>query len=134
MVRLADGVASRLRAARHAARTVQLKVRFGDFRTITRSRTLPEPTDLAADIAGVARELLRALDVAGGVRLLGVSAQQLVRLTPEPGDQGQLFAADPALPGPPPDGDGAAPGGVGAVGRRGAGPIRARRRRSWKGE
>ena len=40
LVGLADGVASRLRAAHAAARTVQLKVRFGDFKTITRSRTL----------------------------------------------------------------------------------------------
>ena len=101
LVRLADGVASRLRAARMTARTVQLKVRFGDFRTITRSRTLPEPTYLAADLVGVARGLLRALDVVDGVRLLGISAQQLVRLTPGPDDQGQLFADGPGLPGPP---------------------------------
>ena len=43
IVSLADGVASRLRAAGVGARTVQLKVRFGDFTTVTRSRTLPEP-------------------------------------------------------------------------------------------
>ena len=35
-----------LRAAHVTARTVQLKVRFGDFKTVTRSRTLAEPTDL----------------------------------------------------------------------------------------
>ena len=40
VVRLADGVASRLRAAGRAGRTVQLKVRYAGFRTITRSRTL----------------------------------------------------------------------------------------------
>ena len=51
IVRLADSVASRLRAAGRAGRTVQLKVRYAGFRTITRSRTIREPTDLAADIA-----------------------------------------------------------------------------------
>ena len=84
-------MATRLRAAHAAARTVQLKVRFGDFRTITRSRTLAAPTDLAADIARVARDLLRSLEVGAGVRLLGVSAQQLVRRDP-----GRRPGTDPA--------------------------------------
>jgi DNA polymerase-4 len=95
LVGLADGVASRLRAASATARTVQLKVRFGDFTTVTRSRTLVEPTDLAADLRRVAGELLHALDVGPGVRLLGISGQQLVRHTPTEGlteaDQGTLF-------------------------------------------
>ena len=55
-----------------AARTVQLKVRFGDFRTITRSHTLPEPTDLARDIGETARALLDAVDLAA--RASGCSA------------------------------------------------------------
>ncbi len=82
---------------------MQLKVRFGDFTTVTRSRTLPEPTDLAADLRRVAGELLHALDVAPGVRLLGVSGQQLVRRTPATADQGTLFGepGDPGVPGPP---------------------------------
>ncbi len=113
LVGLADGVASRLRAAHVAARTVQLKVRFGDFTTVTRSRTLPEPTDLAADLTRIGRELLRALDVTPGVRLLGVSGQQLVRRTVVAGDQGTLFGEgddDPERAAPPavgtaPDGD-----------------------------
>jgi DNA polymerase IV len=93
LVRLADAVASRLRGAQVAARTVQLKARYGDFRTITRSRTLAEPTDLAADLGRVARELLAGIDVAEGVRLLGISGQQLVRqrVAAGPDDQGQLF-------------------------------------------
>ncbi len=99
LVGLADGVASRLRAAGVTARTVQLKVRFGDFTTVTRSRTLPEPTDLAADLRRVAGELLHALDVAPGVRLLGVSGQQLVRRTPATADQGTLFG-EPGEPDP----------------------------------
>ena len=95
IVRLADAVASRLRAARVSARTVQLKLRYGDFRTITRSRTLGEATDLAGDIGRVARELLGGVEVADGVRLLGISGQQLIRRSgvaaPAPDDQGQLF-------------------------------------------
>ena len=42
---MADAVAARLRAAGLAGRTVTLKVRFGDFHTITRSATVGEPVD-----------------------------------------------------------------------------------------
>ncbi|MGZ6975952.1 MAG: DNA polymerase IV [Acidimicrobiia bacterium] len=74
---MADAVTTRLRSASKTARTVQLKIRYGDFRTITRSHTLPSPTDLAAEIGGTARDLLRAVDLGAGIRLLGVSVQQL---------------------------------------------------------
>ena len=47
LLSLADGVAVRLRRAGVQGRTVSIKLRFGDFTTITRSRTLAEPTDLA---------------------------------------------------------------------------------------
>jgi DNA polymerase-4 len=77
LVRLADRVAGRLRKSQHVGRTVQLKVRFADFRTITRSRTLAEATDLAVDITRVTTELLTLIDIAEGIRLLGVSMQQL---------------------------------------------------------
>jgi DNA polymerase-4 len=85
IVKLADRVAARLRAAGRTGRTIQLKVRFADFRTITRSKTLAAATDLGAEIAQVARALLDSVPVAGGIRLLGVSAQQLE------GGQPQLF-------------------------------------------
>ena len=78
IVRLADRVAGRLRHAGLEARTITLKVRFADFRTITRSRTEPEPTALSTDITAIARELLAAIDVAKGIRLLGISGSQLV--------------------------------------------------------
>jgi DNA polymerase-4 len=77
VVRLADRVAGRLRHAGVEARTITLKVRFADFRTITRSRT-QEPTALSTDITGTARALLDPIDVAVGIRLLGISASQLV--------------------------------------------------------
>src|SRR5207245_3120118 len=75
VLRMADRVGERLRQAGRVGRTVQLKLRYHDFRTITRSRTLPEPTDLTREIAAVAAELLRAVEIGGGLRLLGVSVQ-----------------------------------------------------------
>jgi DNA polymerase-4 len=85
VVRLADRVAGRLRHAGLEARTITLKVRFADFRTITRSRTEPEPTALSTDITAIARELLAAVDVANGIRLLGISGSQLVTPTARQG-------------------------------------------------
>ena len=56
---MADATAARLRRDGLAGRTVTLKVRFGDFRTITRSRTVPDPlsggTDDHPDRQGAAR-------------------------------------------------------------------------------
>lgn len=77
IARLADKVAARLRRAGRTARTVQLKVRFADFSTITRSHTLTDPTDLARDLATTATALLHRVELRDGIRLLGVSAQQL---------------------------------------------------------
>ncbi len=77
LVRLADGVARRLRAADVGARTIQLKIRFGDFTTITRAATGPDALDLAPDILAVARPLLAAIDTSPGVRLLGISGSNL---------------------------------------------------------
>ena len=93
-VRLSDGVAARLQAAGLAGRTVTLKVRFGDFHTITRSRTLREPVATGPEIARVAHALIEAVDPSPGVRLLGVSASNLVprpatQLTLEEGDRGE---------------------------------------------
>jgi DNA polymerase-4 len=77
VVRMADGVATRLRRSQLTGRTVTLKVRFGDFRTITRAVTLPAAVDDAPAIARAANDLLAALDVSPGVRLLGVSVTGL---------------------------------------------------------
>jgi DNA polymerase-4 len=76
--RLADGVAGRLREAGASGRTVTVKVRFADFRTITRSSTLPAPVAGAVELARVAGELLDSVDPSPGVRLLGVSVSNLV--------------------------------------------------------
>ncbi|WP_324653183.1 DNA polymerase IV [Georgenia sp. H159] len=73
----AHRTAARLRAAGLVARTVAIKVRFSDFRTITRSRAT-EATDVAHDVLTVARTLLDDVPLPpGGVRLLGVRVEQL---------------------------------------------------------
>lgn len=79
LLRLSDAVAKRLRSGGWVARTVAVKVRFGDFTTLTRSQTLAEPTDVAQRIAAEARALFRAAGADGrGIRLLGVRAENLL--------------------------------------------------------
>jgi DNA polymerase-4 len=73
VVRIGKRVGERLRHGSATARTVTLKVRYADFRTVTRSRTLAAPTDVGATIAATAQALLDDLDCTAGVRLLGVS-------------------------------------------------------------
>jgi DNA polymerase-4 len=75
----AEGVARTLRAEGLRGRTVHLKVRTGDFKTVTRAHTLEQPTDLAEPILAAARALLRervALE-GRGIRLLGVGLSGL---------------------------------------------------------
>jgi DNA polymerase-4 len=88
LVRLCDSVASRLRASDRRARTITVKVRFHDFRTITRSSTLPHPIDTGPTVTQAASSLLQDIDVSAGVRLLGVSASGLIA-----GDTEQLSLA-----------------------------------------
>jgi DNA polymerase-4 len=82
LLRLSAHVASQLRRERMAARTVTLKLRHGDFVTITRSHTLPAATDLDTDLVGAARSLLETAfeevrKRGRGVRLIGVAATNL---------------------------------------------------------
>ncbi len=72
--RLAERTAADLRRQGLHGRTVVVKVRFADFRTVTRQRALPEPTSDGAVIGVVARELVRAVVTRQRepVRLLGV--------------------------------------------------------------
>ncbi|MBI4261866.1 MAG: DNA polymerase IV [Actinobacteria bacterium] len=76
---LSRRVAARLREDGYRARTVVLKVRLANFSTLTRSRTLPAPTDLAADVYRVAEALYRGLPgTRRRIRLVGVQATGLV--------------------------------------------------------
>jgi DNA polymerase-4 len=75
-------VAGQLRDEGLVARTVTLKLRHDDFRTVTRRHTLEIATDLDAELYGAARDLFRAAfaDVRGrnrGVRLIGIAATNL---------------------------------------------------------
>lgn len=80
LLRLSDRVTSRLRAEGFGARTVTIKVRFSDFRTITRSKTLAEPTNVAAKVYATTRDLYAGLKLfRPRIRLLGVSAGNLVQ-------------------------------------------------------
>jgi DNA polymerase-4 len=77
---LAGEVGRRLRAEGVRARTVQLKLRWSDFTTLTRRATLPEATDDEGQIAAVAIQLLRVeLKAPRPVRLVGVGSQNLSR-------------------------------------------------------
>jgi DNA polymerase-4 len=78
VVRQADAVAGRLRRHGVAGRTITLKVRFGDFRTITRSVTTDPPASTGPAVARAAKALLDQIDLSAGVRLLGVAATGLV--------------------------------------------------------
>jgi DNA polymerase-4 len=79
VLRMSDAVSVRLHDAGLKGRTINLKIRFADRRTITRSQTLPRPHDSAQVVAAVAGALLGATDVSEGVRLLGVSVSALAR-------------------------------------------------------
>jgi DNA polymerase-4 len=77
LARLADATARRLHEQETEGRTLTLKVRFADFRTITRAASFDQPTASAREISRTARRLLEAIDVSVGVRLLGVSMSGL---------------------------------------------------------
>jgi DNA polymerase IV len=75
--RMSRAVADRLRRNGLSGRTVTLKVRHHDFETHTRSSTLRGPTDSPRVLTETARTLLDGVDLAGGLRLLGVGVSGL---------------------------------------------------------
>jgi DNA polymerase-4 len=77
LVRQCDAVAQRLRNNNLVARTATLKVRFGDFTTITRRATAPQPFTSATDLLRIGRELLHSIDPGNGIRLLGIGVANL---------------------------------------------------------
>ena len=83
LIDLTEQVARRLRRHHRLGRTVQIKLRFSDFSTITRSRTLPKATDVTQEIWQAASDLLTQAfsshRVAGakGIRLIGVGVSGL---------------------------------------------------------
>ncbi|NEM07665.1 DNA polymerase IV [Geodermatophilus normandii] len=90
---MATRVGARLRSSALSGRTVTLKLRRYDFTTITRSQTLPQPTDDDRQVATIARRLLAEAGTGGGLRLLGVGVSGLSQYA-----QGDLFAVEGPVP------------------------------------
>ncbi|PWU53149.1 DNA polymerase IV [Micromonospora sp. S4605] len=77
LLALAEKVGARLRRAGQVGRTVSLKVRLADFRTVNRSRTLAVPTDTAREVFDTVWALYTALDPGDRIRLVGVRVEGL---------------------------------------------------------
>lgn len=90
---ICESLTQRCRDAGLAGRTVSLKVRFGDFTTIARSRTLGWSVHRRDEIAEVACDLLRVIDLQRGVRLIGVSISGLEPVDLGSGRQLELFGS-----------------------------------------
>jgi DNA polymerase IV len=83
-------VATDLRRKRYVGRTIGIKLRFEDFRTVTRDQTLAAPTDDPAAIRRAAGECLKRVDLTKRIRLLGV---RVGALSPTPVAAGALDLA-----------------------------------------
>ena len=78
LLTLTEQVARRMRRLEIFGRTVQLKYRYSDFRTVTRSHSLPQPTNTTREIWSVVSEqLLPRVDASQPVRLVGVGVTSL---------------------------------------------------------
>ncbi len=73
-------LATDLQRKGYAGRTIGIKLRFDDFKTVTRDLTLPQPVADAAAIRQAAGQCLKRVDLARRLRLLGVRAGSLARL------------------------------------------------------
>ena len=79
LLRLSAKVTKRMRTAGVAGRTVTIRVRFADFTTITRSRTLTDATDATGEVHATASGLYDALGLQRArIRLVGVRVEGLV--------------------------------------------------------
>ncbi|HUY86217.1 MAG TPA: DNA polymerase IV [Acidimicrobiales bacterium] len=99
LFRLADNVFHRMASNGWSARTVTLKIRFPDFKTVERSRTMVEPAKSVFEVLSAARCLLGEFDISVGIRLVGVGVSNLV---PEFGFATQLSlipSSSPIIPG-----------------------------------
>jgi DNA polymerase-4 len=78
---LADRIGSRLRAKARFGRTITVRVRFADLRSVTRSLTLPAPVSATASLADIAEDLVRGVLASHPrektISLLGISVSNL---------------------------------------------------------
>ena len=77
LLALAEKVGARLRASGHVGRTIGIKVRLADFRTVNRSRTVHTSTDVAREIFEISWALFTALGARDHIRLVGVRVEGL---------------------------------------------------------
>ncbi|GAB3984739.1 hypothetical protein GCM10027615_72960 [Plantactinospora veratri] len=77
LLALAEKVGVRLRRAGQVGRTVSIKVRFADFRTVNRSRTLGGSTDVTREVFDTAWALFDALGPGDRIRLIGIRVEGL---------------------------------------------------------
>jgi len=83
-LRLTEKAAARLRENNYYAKTISIKVRFADFSTISRSKTLPLPIDSTHEIYEIAKGLYLALNLdRARLRLVGISLDNLSEAAPE---------------------------------------------------
>lgn len=87
LVRLADSVATRCRQSHVGARTISLKIKYANFQLVTRSVSVEMPVSSSQAMVRLLEPLLLSLDLSAGVRLLGISARNLVA----PDQQMSLF-------------------------------------------
>ena len=79
LVSLCEGVSEDLRHKGYLGRTIGVKLRYDDFRTVTRAKTLATPVDDMSAILGGARDCLKRVALDRKLRLLGVRASSLSR-------------------------------------------------------
>lgn len=93
LLQASDTVARRLRQKGLVARTVTLKLRYGSYKTLTRSMTLADPIDLPQALSAAVFSLYNKIKLTEGIRLLGVTVSGLLPAGTEPMS---LFADDTA--------------------------------------
>lgn len=92
--KLAVKVADRLQRYQLKGRTVTLKIKYADFKQITRNQSLPAPIDELEAIKQVAKQLLSGTDTEKPIRLLGISLSNfndVIAGSKQPPDQLSLF-------------------------------------------
>ena len=86
LVRLSESLCEHMRRRSVRGRTVGIKVRLDDWTTVTRARTIAEPTNEPETVTGIALELLRAFAPPRPVRLVGVRLAAFEDPAPADGD------------------------------------------------
>ena len=92
LMELTEQVASRLRQAELVGRTVQLKLRFADFKTLTRSHSLEKPTQTTEVLWQTVARLFGQCALNQPVRLLGMGVSNIVHEGERRQEQAELFA------------------------------------------